>query len=180
MYRSLLVSLSVVCLAISCLSALATESIPLVSGTAERTLDKTLSQHELQQRFGALDCSHLVHALYESLGLHYFYATSRSLYIGIPPFKRVDRPDVGDLVVWRGHVGIVVDPAQHRFLSALRSGVRIASYASNYWQKRGRPRFFRHPLLDGVGKNQTEVDSTIAGESQTTSQKLPLSRSSFR
>lgn len=167
MCRKLLVSLSLVCVAVFNLSASATEAIPSVPDITEATLNKTLTQHEFPERFRELDCSHLVHALYESVGLHYVYATSRTLYRGIPPFKRVSEPELGDLVVWRGHVGIVIDPSRQRFLSALRSGVKIASYVSSYWQKRGRPRFFRHALLAGVDKNRGRVDSTIgSGTSQ--------------
>lgn len=163
----LVVSLSLVSVAVFSLSASATESIPSLKGITEGILNKTLTQHEFPQQSRGLDCSHLVHALYESVGLHYVYATSRTLYRGIPPFKRVNQPEPGDLVVWRGHVGIVIDPSRQKFLSALRSGVKIASYVSSYWQKRGRPRFFRHALLDGVGKNRPGVDSTIASGAST-------------
>jgi hypothetical protein len=46
-------------------------------------------------------------------------------------------------VVWPGHVGIVVNPAQHSFYSALSSGLGVETYDSDYWKERGRPRFFR-------------------------------------
>jgi hypothetical protein len=48
------------------------------------------------------------------------------------------------LVVWRGHVGIVISPVQHSFFSAMRSGRGVEFYDSPYWQARGRPRFFRY------------------------------------
>lgn len=89
------------------------------------------------------DCSHLVHSLYERVGLHYPYTTSRTLYRGIEEFQRVPEPISGDVVVWRGHMGIVVDPSQHSFLSALKTRVKISSYISSYWKHRGVPRFFR-------------------------------------
>jgi hypothetical protein len=41
-------------------------------------------------------------------------------------------------------VGIVVDPEQTTFLSALSSGVKVSSYQSHYWQRRGKPRFLRY------------------------------------
>jgi cell wall-associated NlpC family hydrolase len=91
-----------------------------------------------------LDCSHFVQYLYEQAGLYYGYAPSRTLYDGMEGFKRVAHPKAGDLIVWRGHVGIVVDPEETTFLSALRSGVKVASYQSHYWQKRGKPRFLRY------------------------------------
>ena len=91
-----------------------------------------------------LDCSHFVQYLYEQAGLSYGYAPSRMLYDGMEPFRRVRHPEPGDLIVWRGHVGIVVDPDEATFLSALRSGVKTMSYQSTYWKRRGRPHFLRY------------------------------------
>ncbi len=91
-----------------------------------------------------LDCSHFVQYVYEQAGLDYAYAPSRILYAGQSGLLRVFHPKMGDLVVWPGHVGIVVNPRQKSFLSALNSGVKISSYASSYWKKRGNPRFFRY------------------------------------
>src|SRR6202167_1550967 len=90
------------------------------------------------------DCSHLVHAIYERAGFPYSYANSTSLYAGKAGFERVARPQPGDLVVWPGHVGIAVNPAQRSFFSALRSGVGVEPYDSPYWKERGRPRFLRY------------------------------------
>jgi hypothetical protein len=90
------------------------------------------------------DCSHLVHAIYERAGFPYAYASSADLYTGIAEFRRVSRPQPGDLVVWPGHVGVAINPAQSSFFSALRSGQGIESYDSAYWKQRGRPHFFRY------------------------------------
>jgi NlpC/P60 family len=90
------------------------------------------------------DCSHLVHAIYERAGFPYAYVNSLTLYEGRAEFRRVAHPQPGDLVVWPGHVGIAVNPAQHSFFSALRSGLGVAYYDSSYWRERGRPRFFRY------------------------------------
>ena len=90
------------------------------------------------------DCSHLVHAIYERAGFPYAYANSSDLYTGIAEFRRVFRPQPGDLVVWPGHVGVAVDPTQNSFFSALRSGQSVESYDSAYWKHRGRPHFFRY------------------------------------
>jgi cell wall-associated NlpC family hydrolase len=90
------------------------------------------------------DCSHLVHALYERAGFPYQYAPSSDLYAGIDEFRRVAKPQPGDLAVWRGHAGIVVNPAQHSFFSMLSSGPGVDSYDSPYWKQRGRPRFYRY------------------------------------
>ncbi len=90
------------------------------------------------------DCSNLVHAIYERAGFTYSYSNSSELYRGIKEFRRVLHPQPGDLVVWRGHVGIVISPVQHSFFSAMRSGRGVEFYDSPYWQARGRPRFFRY------------------------------------
>jgi cell wall-associated NlpC family hydrolase len=90
------------------------------------------------------DCSHLVHAIYDRAGFPYPYASSSDLYDGSNEFRRVTHPQVGDLAVWRGHLGIVVNPAQHTFYSALRSGLGIDSYDAPYWKERGQVRFYRY------------------------------------
>lgn len=90
------------------------------------------------------DCSHLVHTIYEQAGFHYGYSDSTDLYDGVPEFRRVTRPQPGDLAVWRGHAAIIVNPAQHTFFSATRSGLRVESYDLAYWKHRGTPRFFRY------------------------------------
>jgi hypothetical protein len=93
------------------------------------------------------DCSHFVHGLYARAGFPYEYASSSDLYAGIDEFRRVTSPQPGDLAVWRGHAGIVINPAQHSFFSFLRSGPGVDSYDSPYWKQRGRPRFFRYVKL---------------------------------
>jgi hypothetical protein len=92
----------------------------------------------------ALDCSHFTNYVYRTVGLPYSYAESRRLYQGTESFARVSRPMPGDLVVWRGHVGIVVDPSEHTFVSKLNSGVRVTDWDTRYWKRRGVPRFFRY------------------------------------
>ena len=89
------------------------------------------------------DCSHLVHAIYDRAGFSYPYASSSDLYAGIGRFKRVTHPQPGDLVVWKGHVGIVVNPAQRAFFSTLRNGPGIDAYDAEYWKQRGPLRFYR-------------------------------------
>src|SRR5579883_482730 len=100
-----------------------------------------------QIRWTAMDCTHFVHYLYEIAGLPYTYAPSRTLYKGVEEFRRVSKPQPGDLIVWQGHAGIVVDAEEHTFLSVLRTGVKSSVYDSHYWQHRGHPRFFRHVAL---------------------------------
>jgi hypothetical protein len=90
------------------------------------------------------DCSHFVHELYEQAGFPYDYASSSDLYAGVDEFRRVTNPQPGDLAVWRGHVGIIVNPSQHSFFSLLRSGPGVDSYDAAYWKQRGVPKFFRY------------------------------------
>jgi cell wall-associated NlpC family hydrolase len=100
------------------------------------------------------DCSHLVHAIYERAGFSYKYADSRDLYRGTGSFRRVSHPQPGDLVVWKGHVGIVVSPAQRLFFSTLRHGPGIDAYDAKYWKKRGPVRFYRY-----IKSESAEVES---------------------
>jgi hypothetical protein len=90
------------------------------------------------------DCSHLVHTLYEQAGYPYSYATSQDLYKGTEKFVRVRVPHPGDLIVWRGHVGIVVDPKEHSFFSSVSEGARTQYYNSPYWLARGHARYYRY------------------------------------
>jgi len=90
------------------------------------------------------DCSHLVHAVYDRAGFRYPYVSSSSLYAGSSEFQRVAHAQPGDLVVWPGHVGIVVNPAQHAFFSTLGSGPGIDNYDAPYWRQRGQLRFYRY------------------------------------
>ncbi|HEV1995182.1 MAG TPA: hypothetical protein VGR03_12705 [Candidatus Acidoferrum sp.] len=105
---------------------------------------------ELESAMGRKpDCSHLVHQVYAQAGFPYPYADSLDLYKGWERFLRVPVPQAGDLVVWRGHVGIVMNSREHSFYSSVRSGLRTEFYDSDYWRARGRPRFYRY-LAEGV------------------------------
>jgi hypothetical protein len=90
------------------------------------------------------DCSHLVHEVYTLAGYPYPYADSFELYAGMRSFVRVPKPQAGDLVVWRGHVGIVVDPRERSFYSSVRSGLRAEFYDAPQWRARGPARFYRY------------------------------------
>lgn len=99
-------------------------------------------------RFRERDCSHLVHAIYQRAGLPYKYASSDDLYDGAAGFQREMQPEPGDLVVWHGHVGIVVRPSRHVFYSFLSRGPGIDDYTTRYWKRRGTPRFYRYIKSD--------------------------------
>lgn len=96
------------------------------------------------RRHSSRDCSHMVHAIYEKAGFPYTYASSRDLYAGVEGFQRVNQPEPGDLIVWRGHMGIVVRPSRHVFFSFMSKGPGVDDYESRYWRGRGRARFYRY------------------------------------
>jgi hypothetical protein len=95
------------------------------------------------------DCSHIVHQIYTNAGFEYPYASSFEIYAGNENFEPVKIPQSGDLVVWPGHVGIVVDPLQHSFYSLVRTGWEAQDYLGPYWRSRGRPRFYRYKVGGG-------------------------------
>ena len=60
-----------------------------------------------------------------------------------PLFSTVDKPQKGDLILWNGHCGIVVDQALNKFIGAQSStGVAIADYGLGHWAKQEN-RIFR-------------------------------------
>src|SRR5215471_16313936 len=61
------------------------------------------------------DCSHFVHAVYAQAGFPYEYAASKEIFSGTDRFQRVRKAQPGDLIVWQGHIGIVIDPREHTF-----------------------------------------------------------------
>jgi hypothetical protein len=101
------------------------------------------------------DCSHLVHAIYERAGFSYAYAPSSDIYAGVEGFRRVKVPETGDLIVWRGHVGIVIQPSQHIFFSFMTAGPGIDDYQAPYWKSRGHPRFYRYVKTDCASCNSS-------------------------
>jgi NlpC/P60 family protein len=103
------------------------------------------------------DCSHLAHAIYQRAGFPYAYADSSDLYAGVGGFERVAQPQPGDLIVWRGHVGIVIKPSQHVFYSRLRSGPGVDDWESAYWKTRGHARFYRY--ITGPAVRDLELSS---------------------
>jgi hypothetical protein len=141
-------------------------SRPLTRSEGLAILDVALDSRDHSEF--AFDCSHFVHGIYERAGLPYEYASSSDLYAGINEFRRVARPQPGDLAVWLGHAGIVVNPVQHSFFSVLRSGPRVASYDSPYWKQRGRPHFFRYVKPVPSGARSTPI-RTASSRSPTSS-----------
>jgi NlpC/P60 family len=127
------------------------------------------------------DCSHLVHDIYEQAGFPYEYVSSRELYTGSTNFTRVRVPQAGDLVVWRGHVGIIIDPQQHSFFSFVRSGPDTQFYDSPYWRSRGIARFFRYvtdkPLHADRTREATDHPNRkplqLQGDNRSSDNRLP-------
>jgi hypothetical protein len=127
----------------------------------------------------------LVHDVYERAGFPYGYVTSLELYIGNTNFTRVHKPQPGDLVVWRGHVGIVIDPAERSFFSSVRSGPDTQFYDSPYWRSRGTARFYRYmtkkPLRGGAtleaARDANQEPSSRGAENRPQTAMNPLSSS---
>jgi hypothetical protein len=105
-----------------------------------------IALHHWPQVHDKPDCSHLVHDVYAEAGLDYEYATTNDLFDGIDSFRRVRDPQAGDLVVWQGHVGIVIDPEDTSFYSSVVSGFSVSSFTSSYWEGRGPRRFYRYKI----------------------------------
>jgi hypothetical protein len=115
------------------------------------------------------DCSHLVYEVYRLAGYPYPYSNSFDLYAGADGFARVAKPQPGDLVVWRGHVGIVVNPGEHSFYSSVTSGLQTEFYDAPAWRARGPARFYRYaratrgniPLANGRSPRITKESEPI-------------------
>lgn len=120
-------------------------SVRLLSLEEGRAIVNVAWQQE-QMEAGLRDCSHFVHQIYANAGFVYAYASSFEIYAGDQNFVRVKNPHPGDLIAWRGHVGIVVDPLEHSFYSLVRTGLEAQDYRSAYWRSRGTPRFFRYKV----------------------------------
>src|SRR2546423_1241744 len=60
----------------------------------------------------------------------------------------------------KGHVGIVIYPAQNIFFSAMRSGLGIDSYEAPYWKRRGNARFYRYIKDGGLTNSQPTFELT--------------------
>ena len=85
-----------------------------------------------------IDCSHLVHLAYEAVRPDLRYLTTDGLAASKLYDHNVKIPKPGDLVLWGGHVGIVIDHDKRKFIGSQTStGVAEASYAKgSYWGNR--------------------------------------------
>lgn len=127
------------------------------------------------------DCSHLVHQLYARAGLIYPYEDSRVLYLGSTDFQRVKKPQAGDLVVWLGHVGIVLSTEEKTFISSVHSGILTETWMAPHWVRRGHPRFYRYRigpeadmnLLAKIMGNETQQTDTWTNARSGTGEELP-------
>jgi len=84
--------------------------------------------------------------IYAQAGFAYEYAASEEVFDGIDSFERILTPQAGDLIVWQGHMGVVLDPVQHSFYSSVRAGFAIEDYRSAYWRARGVAHFYRYKI----------------------------------
>src|ERR1700674_1803518 len=119
------------------------------------------AREQKDQVKGKPDCSHLVHQICKLSGFPYPYASSFDLYDGIDKFRQVSTPRPGDLVVWRGHVGIVINAVEHTFYSSVSSGLRTEYYDAPYWRAQGRPRFYRYVLPGPAELTATNASAPV-------------------
>jgi hypothetical protein len=82
----------------------------------------------------------------------------------------VKTPRAGDLIAWPGHVGIVVDPAEHSFYSLVSTGLETQFYDGPYWKSRGRPRFYRYKIV-GAGILNARKTLPLQRNSNITNQR---------
>ncbi len=128
------------------------------------------AQDQDQPTRGAQDCSHLVHETYLHAGFEYPYASSFELYAGNENFERVRKPQPGDLVVWPGHVGIVLEPLEHSFYSLVSTGLESQDYQGPYWRSRGRPRFYRYRVENSETLTAAKVAAPLRTSNSTKQQ----------
>jgi cell wall-associated NlpC family hydrolase len=99
----------------------------------------------------SIDCSGFVVAVHQRVfpGADLKRERDNVAAIAISPLWRdVTTPQAGDIVLWDGHVGIVVDPAAQKFIGSQTStGVAIARYGTGYWKNRGVTGFRRWATL---------------------------------
>ena len=154
-----LVCLWVVCIClVNAASAMAQNELPVhdsVSSPRLLTIEEgrsivNVAWQQDRPAPGVRDCSHFVHQIYANAGFEYAYASSFEIYAGNENFEKVRNPHSGDLIAWPGHVGIVVDPMEHRFYSLVRTGLEAQDYRSAYWRSRGTPRFYRYRVEQGA------------------------------
>jgi len=138
------------------------EPRPISKTEGRKILDAISTADADSESESETDCSHFVHNAYEQAGFPYDYVSSHELYIGNTNFTRVHQPQAGDLVVWRGHVGIVVAPKEHSFYSSVRSGPDTQFYDSPYWRSRGIARFYRYMTERPLRSSPTLEDARDA------------------
>ena len=148
-----------------------------------RAIVEVARAHEPESR-RTQDCSHLVHEIYTRAGFSYPYLSSFDLYAGGENFERVKNPQVGDVIVWPGHAGIVADPKEHVFYSLVRSGIDSSNYESPYWKSRGKARFYRYVLSGSetaavsLRKGEPRPGSARAGSTSSADRKTANAQSS--
>ena len=101
-----------------------------------------------------IDCSHLVYralnAARQQLGAAGGFSVHPAIYQSTATMEssgqwvKTEVPEPGDLVLWNGHVGIIIDPAAGKFIGAQTStGVKDESYTTGYWATYPGKRFVR-------------------------------------
>jgi cell wall-associated NlpC family hydrolase len=92
---------------------------------------------------GGIDCSHFVWEVIKAAGHPQAPYVSTSHVPGSAYYSGVDVPAAGDIILWDGHMGIILDTTTGIFIGAQSGGVDEASYKNGYWAKRSH-KFYRY------------------------------------
>ena len=182
--RSILLSLCLTSICVPPAAQAASRAAGVRLASAQDGEAIVLAAWELRHAlFPKPDCSHFVHAVYTQAGFEYEYAASRAIFAGIDGFRRVTKPQSGDVIVWQGHIGIVIDPKEHSFYSSVTAGFAIQSYQSRYWIGRGIPRFYRFvvndvpdppPMLANFNLRRSTSGQVLSGLTQSSPAQPPM------
>jgi cell wall-associated NlpC family hydrolase len=106
-----------------------------------------------------IDCSHFVYQVFNGARQRVASAAnmpepqimeyrSTSTIEASNVFIAVNTPQPTDLVMWDGHVGIVIDPTAGTFIGAQTStGVAESNYLTGFWKNKGVKKFLRFAYL---------------------------------
>jgi cell wall-associated NlpC family hydrolase len=92
-----------------------------------------------------IDCSHFVWEVLKAAGHPGAPYTATGGVAGSAVYSPASAPpQAGDIILFDGHMGIVVDPTAETFVGAQSKGVESASYAKgSYWGNRQHS-FYRY------------------------------------
>jgi cell wall-associated NlpC family hydrolase len=92
-----------------------------------------------------IDCSHFVWEVIKAAGHPQApYLSTGSIPGSFAYSAATEPPEVGDIILFDGHMGIVVDTTTQTFMGAQSHGVEPASYAKGSYWGNLHHRFYRY------------------------------------